>query len=176
MKSNIIDVVLYLIRIKAIKKAVNKLDPVIIWGHDKEFEYVKVSESTFQMGHVDRPLRFVKFAIKRLNGRYNQILIVTSCMDIPLETLFKMIRGRWDIENTIFNNLKKECGLEHCYVHGGHAVEAVLYLIFIAANIMQLFLHRRLKINDKTQKEIVRLLLKELYQLEYSKELIFSSA
>jgi hypothetical protein len=126
--------------IKAIKKAVNKLDPVIIWGKDKEFEYVKVSESTFQMDNVDRPLRFVKFAIKRLNGRYNQILIVTSCMDMPLKSLFKMIRGRWDIENSIFNNLKKECGLEHCFVHGGHAVEAVLYLIFIAANIMQLFL------------------------------------
>ncbi len=26
-------------------------------------------------------------------------------------------------------------GLEHCFVHGGKAVEAVLYLIFIASNI-----------------------------------------
>jgi hypothetical protein len=162
--------------IKAIKKAVNKLDPVIIWGKDKEFEYVKVSESTFQMDKVDRPLRFVKFEMKRLNGRYNQILIVTSCMDMPLESLFKMIRGRWDIENSIFNNLKSECGLEHCFVHGGHAVEAVLCLIFIAANIMQLFLNRRLKIRGKTQKELIRLLLMGLYLLKYRKELVFSSA
>ena len=61
-------------------------------------------------------------------------------MNLGLKTLFKMIRARWDIENSIFNNLKTECGLEHCYVHGGNAVEAVIYLIFISANIMQLFL------------------------------------
>ncbi len=98
------------------------------------------------MDKVDQPLQFVKFEMKRLNSWYSQILIVvTSCMDMKLETLFKMIRGRWDIENTIFNNPKKQCGLEHCYVHGGKVVEAVYYLIFIAANMMQLFIFRRLK-------------------------------
>ncbi|MBN1552230.1 hypothetical protein JW979_12220 [bacterium] len=61
-------------------------------------------------------------------------------------------------------------------MHGGHVVEAVLYLIFIAANIMQLFLIRRLKTKGRTQKEIIRLLLKGLYQLKYCKELVFSSA
>ena len=162
--------------LKAIKKIVHKLDPVVVWGQDHEFKRVSIFESTFIMDKVDRPLRFVKFEIKRMNGQYSQILIVTSCMNMKLETLFKMIRGRWDIENSIFNNLKKECGLEHCFVHGGHAVEAVLYLIFIAANIMQLFLVRRLKIKDRTQKEIIRLLLKGLYQLKYHKELVFSSA
>lgn len=79
--------------------------PVVIWGRDKEFEHVRVTEASFMMDNVDRPLRFVKFAIKRLNDRYNQILIVTSCMNMPLTSLFKMIRRRWDIENTIFNNL-----------------------------------------------------------------------
>jgi len=162
--------------IKATKKVVHKLDPVVVWGQNHEFERVSISESTFMMDKVDQPLRFVKFEMKRLNGRYSQILIVTSCMDMKLETLFKMIRGRWDIENTIFNNLKKQCGLEHCYVHGGNAVEAVLYLIFIAANIMQLFIFRRLKGFFCTQIEIARLLLKGLYLLKYRKELVFSSA
>ena len=63
------------------------------------------------MDKVDQPLRFVKFEMKRINGRYNQILIITSCMDMKLETLFKMIRGRWDIENSIFNNMKSECAM-----------------------------------------------------------------
>lgn len=162
--------------IKLVKKKVNKQEPDVVWGQDKEFIKVSVFESIFMMDNVNRPLRFVKFEMKRINGRYNQILIVTSCLNLPLMTLFKIIRGRWDIENSIFNNLKSECGLEHCYVHGGHAVEAVLYLIFIAANIMQLFIFRRLKISGRTQKEIVRLLLKGLYLLKYRKELVFSSA
>ena len=84
--------------------------------------------------------------------------------------------ARWDIENSIFNNLKTECGLEHCFVHGGKAVESVLYLIFIASNIMQLFLLRRLKKQFATQREMVRLLLKGLYLLKYQAELVFSSS
>ncbi|WP_407309908.1 hypothetical protein [Desulfosporosinus sp. SB140] len=47
--------------------------------------------------------------------------------------------------------MKRECGLEHCFVHGGNAIEAVLYLIFIASNIMQLFLVRRLRNHFTTQ-------------------------
>jgi len=80
-------------------------------------------------------LRFIKFALKHKNKQRTQIMIVTTCMDMALKTLFKMISARWDIENSIFYNLKTECELEHCFVHGGQAVEAVLYLIFIASNI-----------------------------------------
>lgn len=71
--------------------------------------------------------------------------------------------------------MKSECGLEHCFVHGGKAVEAVLYLIFIASNIMQMFLIRRLKKHFTTQREMVRLLVKGLYLLKYKSELIFNS-
>ena len=92
---------------------------------------------------------------------------------MQLKTLFKIIRSRWDIENSTFNNLKKESGLEHCFVHGGNAVEAVLYLLFIASNIMQLFLFRRLMKNFSTQREIVRLLLKGLYRMKCKSEFVF---
>jgi len=60
----------------------------------------------------------------------------------------------------------RECGLEHCFVHGGKSVEVVLYLIFIASNILQLFLFRRLRNHFTTQREMVRLLLKGLYLLK----------
>lgn len=103
-------------------------------------------------------------------------MIVTTCKDMALKTLFKIIRARWDIENSIFNNLKCECGLEHCFVHGGKAVEAVLYLIFIASNIIQLFLLRRLRNHFTTQREMVRLLLKGLYLLKFKAEFVFSSS
>jgi hypothetical protein len=103
-------------------------------------------------------------------------MTVTPCVDMTLKTLFKIIRARWDIENSIFNNLKRECGLEHCFVHGGKVVEAVLYLIFIASNIMQLFLVRRLRNRFTTQREMVRLLLKGLYRVKRESELVFSSS
>ena len=158
------------------KKKVNKTDAVEVWESEKGFEKVEVYESTFTMDNVEQPLRFVKFAMKHKNKQRTQIMIVTTCMDMTLKTLFKIIRARWDIENSIFNNLKRECGLEHCFVHGGNAVEAVLYLIFIASNIMQLFLVRRLRNHFTTQREMIRLLLKGLYLLKYRSELVFSSS
>jgi hypothetical protein len=125
------------------------------------------------MDKVLEPLRFVKYTMKYPNKKRSQIMLVTTCMNMELKTLFKIIRARWDIENSIFNNLKRECGLEHCFVHGGNAVEAVLYLIFIASNIMQLFLFRRLRKQFLTQREIVRLLLKGLYLMKCKSELVF---
>jgi len=154
------------------KAKVNKMEAVEVWECEKGFEKVEVYESTFIMDNVEQPLRFVKFAIKHKNKKRTQIMIVTTCMDMALKTLFKIIGARWDIENSIFNNLKTECG----FVHGGKAVEAVLYLIFIASNIMQLFLLRRLKNHFTTQREMVRLLLKGLYLLKYQAELVFSSS
>jgi len=161
--------------IREVKKRVNKSELVEAWTDEKGFEKIEVDESVFTMDKVLEPLRFVKYAMKYPNKKRSQIMIVTTCMNMKLKTLFKIIRGRWDIENSIFNNLKKECGLEHCFVHGGNAVEAVLYLIFIASNIMQLFLFRRLRKQFSTQREIVRLLLKGLYIMKYKFELVFNS-
>ena len=88
------------------------------------------------MDNVEKPLRFIKFAMKHLDKKRSQIMIVATCWDMSLKTLFKMIWARWDVENCIFNNLKTECNLEHCYVHGENVVKAILYWIFITSNIM----------------------------------------
>ena len=161
--------------VKKVKRLANKHGPVAVWQSEKDHAQILVFESQFMMTDVDRPLRFVKYLFKYENGRRYQIMVVTSCLDMSHRTLLKMIKSRWGIENSVFNNLKTECGLEHCYVHGGNAVEAVLCLIFIAANIMQMFLLRRLKNHYQTQKEIVRKLLKGLYLLKYDRGLVFSS-
>jgi len=75
---------------------------------------------TYSTGQVILPVLF-GFLLRNLplniltNQHRTQIMIVTTCMDMALKTLFKIIRARWDIENSIFNNLKSECGLEHCH-------------------------------------------------------------
>ncbi len=121
-------------RIREIRKQVNKSYEVVAWTNIKGYENVKVYEGHFDMKNVEKPLRFVKFLMKKPDGKRSQIMIVTTCMEVDFKTLVKIIRARQDIENSIFNNLKTECGLEHCLVHGGNAIEAVLCLIFIATN------------------------------------------
>ncbi len=128
------------------------------------------------MDNVDRPLRFIEFAMKYPDKKRSQIMIVTTNMDMSLKTLFKIIKARWNIENCTFNNLKTECNLGRCYVHGGNSVEAILYLIFIVNNLTQLFLIRRLRHKYRTQREMVRMLLKGLYLLKYRAELVFNTS
>lgn len=118
------------------------------------------------MDGVSVPLRFVKFSKKTLQGKYSQVLVVTTDFDIPLQTLYKIMHKRWDIENSIFNKLKTYAGLEHCFVHHPNAIEAILYVLITATNIMQLFRYKRLTsktIRQMTEKELIRLLGKEMY-------------
>jgi len=96
--------------IKSIKKTINKSYEIAVWTDIKEFENVKVYEGNFYMKSVEQPLRFVKFLIKKPDGKRSQIMIVTACMNMDLKTLFKIIRVRQDIENSIFHNLKTKCG------------------------------------------------------------------
>ena len=86
-----------------------------------------------------------------------------------------MIKARWIIENSIFNNLKNHADLNHCFVHGGKAVEAIIYLMFIASNLFQLFKVRRIKNHVPIQIELVRLLFKGMYLLKYESKLIFDT-
>ncbi len=161
--------------IRQVKNLANKSEPVAVWETEEGIKNVSVYEQTFAMSGVEQPLRFVKYMLKYPNKKRSQIMIVTTSMDISLETIFKMIKARWNIENCIFNNLKTEAALGHCFVHGGNAVEAILYLLFIAANLFQLFKDRRIKNHVPMQRELVRLLLKGLYMLRSDAELIFDS-
>lgn len=161
--------------IREIKKQVNKSTETAIWTDVGGYENIKVFEGTFKMNNVAKPLRFIKFLMKKPNGKRSQIMIITTCFEMDIRTLFKIIRARQDIENSIFHNLKTECGLEHCFVHGGNAIEAVLCLMFIASNYMQLFYHRRIKKSVKTQVELIRQFVKGLYLLKRTPELIFNT-
>ncbi len=141
----------------------------------KDDDFKNILPRGTKLPKVDMPLSFVKFLMKKPDGKRSQIMIITTKLNMELVTLFKIIRSRQDIENSIFHNLKTECGLEHCFVHGGNAIEAVLCLMFIASNFVQLFYHRRIKKSVKTQVELFRLLLKGLYLLKRKAELIFNT-
>ena len=163
--------------LKEVKKQTNLTDKVLKF---KEDGYdIEVYESTFYMNDMEEPIRYIKYAKEKKDGdetKRTQMLIITTCMDMKLETLYRIIKARWDIENKTFNNLKNNANLSHCFVHGGNAVEGVLYLLFIASNIFQLFKIRRLRNSTKNQKELARLLRKGLYTIKRSKEIVFNSA
>ena len=92
--------------IRQIKRTVNKKEKAEVWNNKTEI--IEVYEETFYMTGVEQPLRYVKFAKKKEQKDRSQILIVTTCLDIPLKRLYKIIKARWHIENRVFNNLKTD--------------------------------------------------------------------
>jgi len=159
--------------IKKVKKKTNKKKYIKKWYDGTK--RIKAYESLFYMDGVEQQLRYIKFKKKSRNGDRSQVLIVTTSMTLGVKTLYKIMKARWNLENRVFNNLKTNANLDHCFVHGGNAVEAVLYLMFIASNLLHLFKERRLKNHVNDQTELVRLLLKGLYQAGNNHDLILST-
>ena len=159
---------------RSIKCQVNKKEKSSSWYDGATL--VEAYEEEFYMTNVEPKLRYAKFTKRTVDNKRSQILIVTSCLDMSLNSLYKIIKARWDIENSIFNNLKNNASMEHCFVHGGNGLEAILYLQFIASNLFQLFKLKRIRDTINNQRELVRQLFKGLYLLKYDKELLINSS
>lgn len=86
----------------------------------------------------------------RINPSYRTGEVIFSVI------LYKILKTRWEVENSIFNNLKNEVSLGHCFVHDGNAVEGILYMLFIGSNLLQLFRSRRIRNQISVQKELIR--------------------
>lgn len=131
-------------------------------------------ETTVKMKSVNEPLRYVKFLKKVTNTRtnkrkYTQICIITTSHTIPLETLFKIIKARWQVENNVFRQLKTQWHMDHCFIHDENGLEANLWFMIIAFNLMQLYFFRRLKdfrIKKLLQVEVIERILIEMITYE----------
>ncbi len=64
---------------------------------------------------------------------------------VSLRTGLRIVRSRWHIENTAFNQWIQHWNLGHVYRHTGNAVIATLLLWALVFNLLQLFVYRRLK-------------------------------
>jgi hypothetical protein len=62
-----------------------------------------------------------------------------------LHTALKLVRSRWQIENTAFNQWVQHWNLGRVYRHTPNAIMAVLLLWSFVFNLVQLFVYRRLK-------------------------------
>lgn len=162
--------------IKEIKNKINKSKCKEEWRYSKRSCVVRAYEKGFKMDGVRGTLRFVKFRKKTHEGKYSQVLVVTTDFNIPLQTLYKIMQKRWDIENSTFNKLKTYANLDHCFVHHTNAIEAILHLMITANNIMQLFVHRRLAsqaVKKMPEKELIRLIEKDMYT--YKEKLVIDT-
>ena len=60
-------------------------------------------------------------------------------------TALKIVRARWHLEDTAFNQWVQHWNFAHVFRHTANALLAVLLLWTLAFNLLQLFIYRRLK-------------------------------
>ena len=102
-------------------------------------------EDDFEMPDIEIKVRFVKFLEEIHDGdevQMREVWIITTNKNIPVQTLWKIIHSRWDIENNVFRQLKTEWHLEHCFIHNPTGIEATLKFMVLAFNLMQLYFFR----------------------------------
>ena len=119
--------------------------------------------------NVDVAYGWTKKRIRTSEGEIMSVLVCPNCSRWTYECIDYKARPKGA-------KFKINCNLEHYYVYGSNTLEAILYLLHISNNIMQLFLSRRLKRRYETQREMVRVLFKGLYLLKYRDDLIFNSS
>lgn len=113
--------------------------------------YTKVKawdEDNFEMSDSAIKVRFIKFSEEAHIGdkvELSEGWIITTDKFTSVETLWKIMHRRWDIENNVFHQVKTEWHLDHCFLHSPTGVETILMFIIIAFNLMQLYFFRCLR-------------------------------
>lgn len=86
-------------------------------------------------------------------------------------TALKIVRSRWHIENTAFNQWIQHWNFGHVFRHSANGIMAVLLIWMLAFNLLQLFIYRRLKRPRRpkdptdTIRHIVEIMLREIATL-----------
>jgi hypothetical protein len=120
-----------------------------------------------------RLYKFIEVIETNIKGKqqftFREVFVGTTDENMPPESVWKIIRKRWYIENTCFNQLKSYCFMEHCFRHDETAIEAILGIMFMAFNIMQSYLFKRIRKfreNFRKKKETISWFATELsYEL-----------
>lgn len=90
---------------------------------------------------------------------------------VSRRTALQIVRSRWHIEDTGFNQWIQYWHLGHVFHHTAHALAALLLVWMVAFNLLQLFVYRRLgrprRPQDPTEtiRHIVEVMLRELATL-----------
>ena len=136
----------------------------------KEYERIirkkEVWSDEFELTNYDGKVRVVRAKetfIKEEQLTTQDIYVVTNMLFHDIETILKIMHYRWNIENCGFRTLKQRYDLEHIYVGDLNAINYMVQMIFLAFNLLELYLKVRLKEEVKlTWFEIT-----ELFKVDY---------
>ena len=95
----------------------------------------------FFLEGVDAPIKVAWVQEEDLRtGERREFWVLTSLEELTAKEMRELAHWRWDIENNGFKSLNNLVHTKHLYAHDLHAAEAMTLILFIAGNLLQLFL------------------------------------
>jgi hypothetical protein len=148
----------------------------IIKGLDKQrlrtYE-VRVVGGLFHQG-VDAPFQVAYVNEQEIkSGRAHAFFVLTTRQALTPDQIRELAHRRWDEENNGFKALNHLVHTKHIYAHDPEAQQAILFILMIAGNLLQLFdasipdqiLHRLLGKVKRTKRLIQQLLRQSIMRL-----------
>lgn len=76
--------------------------------------------------------------------KVDKIYVVSTDLNISVETINKIIHARWDIENNGFNELKNYWNMKHCFIANENAIDVIIESIIMSYNLWEMYLYQHL--------------------------------
>lgn len=112
-------------------------DACVMWsGLDEPIRCLRVEET--------RWVRAQSEWVAEESVTYHIVTTMPQAIIRP-ETVWTIMHRRWDIENSLFNDLKQNWHFSHCYTHDVEGIEAMNALYAIARNLLLLFRYRGIR-------------------------------
>ncbi len=95
----------------------------------------------------------IKVRVVKFEERYNKtkkeeqvdvIYVMSTDINISVQTINKIIHARWDIENNGFNELKNYWNMKHCFISDENAIDVMIETIIISYNLWEMYLYQHL--------------------------------
>lgn len=123
-----------------------KNSTVKVTEYEKVITRKKVWSDEFDLTGYKEKVRVIRSKETSCKGKKNQELyVVTNMLDPDVETVLKIMHLRWNIENCGFRKLKQRYNIEHIFIGNLNAINYIFQMIFLAFNLLELYLKIRLK-------------------------------
>ncbi len=104
-------------------------DEFELLGYEPKVRVIRSKETSYTYGRITK----------------QELYVMTNMLNHDVETVLKIMHLRWNIENCGFRKLKQRYNLEHIYIGELNAINYMVQMIFMAFNLLELYMKIRLK-------------------------------
>lgn len=118
---------------KVVNTNIHKEREIKAWTNIFEYQGIKV-----------RVVKFEENYGKNKEKQKDIIYVISTDLNISVQTINKIIHARWDIENDGFNELKNYWNMKHCFIAEENAIDVIIEAIIMSYNLWEMYLYQHL--------------------------------